>query len=68
MTLINAGFLKAWDIERETTLFSSIDHLPQMCLYEEPGIVDLSEIHIEWELIDDIVVFGRRARVNIWLI
>lgn len=68
MTPINSGFLKAWDIERETTLISSIDHLPQMCLYEEPGIVDLSEIHIEGELIDDIVVFGRRARIDIWLI
>lgn len=68
MALINASFLKAWDIERETTLFSSLDHLPQMCLYEEPGIVDLSEIHIEGELIDDIVVFGRWARIDIWLI
>lgn len=68
MTLINAGFLKAWDIERETTLFSSIDHLPQMCLNEEPGIVDLSEIHIEGELIDNIIVFWRGASIDIWLI
>ena len=46
-------------------MFSQLENLPQMCLDEEPGGVDLGEEHVEGEFIDYIVVFEGRASVYI---
>jgi hypothetical protein len=64
-TTITDFFSKAGDVEIVPALLSLLEHIPQMRLYEEPGGVDLSEVHIEGELIDNMVVLWGRPRIYI---
>ena len=64
-TTITDFFSKARDVEIVPALLSLLEHIPQMRLYEEPGGVDLSEVHIEGELIDNMVVLWGRPRIYI---
>jgi hypothetical protein len=68
MIFVTDVFSKAWYVEFVIALLSLLENLPQMCLYEEPGGLDLSEVHVEGELIDHMIVLGRSARINVWLV
>jgi len=68
MFTIDAVFFEALDIEHDITLLSKLYHVPQMCLDEELGIVDLREEHVEGELIDNIIILWGGARVDVRLV
>jgi hypothetical protein len=68
MIFIADVFSKAWYVELVPALLSLLEHISKMRLYEELGGLDFSEVHVEWEFIDHMIVSGWRPREYIWLI
>ena len=65
MTTFIDVFPKARDVEVVPALLSLLEHIPQMRLNEEPGRLDLSEVHVECEFIDNMIVLLGRPRIYI---